>query len=218
MNTTGAGSARGQPVERRADRDRALGAERAPDRRRRPAAGRSRRWPAGSHHQPPSRSIRTWLDGVARAGERVGDRRARHDRDVVLGRRPAEQDDDRRTWAVAGSARSRRRASSQPDQSPTNTISGTSSTPDRSRATSPRTRSPRRRTSAAVPLPVVDDEVGVLLADRSRRRSGVPLSPASSIRPAGRRRRPGCGTRSRPTGCRAAGAPGASAGSRRAGP
>ena len=95
MKTSGRGSARGEPVERRADRHRARRRPARPGRRRPP--GRSpRRWSAGSHHQRPSRSIRTCATSSPRSRERLGDRGPRHDRDVVLRRRPAEQDDDRR--------------------------------------------------------------------------------------------------------------------------
>ena len=89
---------------------------------------------------------------------------------------------------------------SQPDQSPANTISKTSSTPV-SRRTRSRTSSPRRRTSAGRAVLVVDDEVGVLLADD--RATDAHALEAQAV---DQRRRPirsptGCERRCLPTAC-----------------
>ncbi len=98
MNTTGAGRQSGQPVQRRAGGDRSVRPE--PDRIV-VGSGRAVR-PPMVRRQPPPPALEIdehLLDVVTGVRERLGDGRPGHDRDVVLGRGPAEQDDDP---AVAG--------------------------------------------------------------------------------------------------------------------
>ncbi len=95
--------------------------------------------------QPPPAAVEVdedLLDRDARAGEGLGDRRARDDRNVMLCGRPAEEDDDRR---------STRGGHDGAPQSPRKTISNSRAVAVRSR-TSARTRSASARTSAAVPF------------------------------------------------------------------
>ena len=81
-------------------RQRAVGAER----RRVVVGGRGRPLAAMVGRQPPPAAVEVdqdLADVVAAADEGLGDRRAGHDRDVVLGRWAAEEDDDRRMRGVA---------------------------------------------------------------------------------------------------------------------
>ena len=115
--------------------------------------------------EPPPRPVeidQDLLDGMSLLGQGGGDRGPGHDRDVVLGRRPAEQDDDRRPGIPGGLGR--HASASQPVQSPTNSISkrevdavaGQDLGPDALREAAD---------VRGTPLLVVDDEVGVLLRD-----------------------------------------------------
>ena len=175
------------------------------DRRRPPVRGRSRRWSAGSHHQRPSRSIRTcstsWpLDASASAIAVP---------DTIDTSCSADGPPSRTT--IGTGDRSRRRSA----QSPRNSTSGSSRTPN-CRLDRVAGAFAGRPDVGRGALPVVDDEVRVLLGDRRAADPVRPLSPAESIRrpaesPGGLR------NASRPTGSRAAGAPGASRGSRRGG-
>ncbi len=162
MKTTRRGPLGGQAVECLAHAERPVGAERG-----RVVVGRGRTIVATMvRRQPPPGAGEVDADPPDRVAGRlegVGHGVPRDDRDVVLGRRAAEEDDDRdrrgrRAHAASSSVR-------QPDQSPTNTTSKVSSVPV-ARRTSARTRSARRRTSAARTAAVVDDEVGMLGAHR----------------------------------------------------
>ena len=98
---------------------------------------------------------------VAALGQGGGDGAARDERHVVLGRRPAEQHRDRRGASHRIAALTRL---------PAGPVAGEHDLEAQldaglARERWPATSSPRRRTSAAVPCLVVDDEVGVLLAD-----------------------------------------------------
>ena len=182
MNTTGCGPRGGQAVERRADRERA--------RRRRARPGRRRRRPGRSvaavvrraaTTTPPSRSMRTCSTGWPSLGQGLGDGGPGHDRDVVLGRRAAEQDDDRRPVAR---------------RSPL-----TARPPSRTSRRRTRSRSARSTPCAGQdlgadalgeaadvgggPLLVVDDEVGVLLG-HDRAADPRALEPGRLDQPAGR--------------------------------
>ena len=98
---------RGQAVERRARRERPVGPERA----RVVVGGAGPVVAAMIRGQPPPAAgevDQDLLDGVPGPGEGLGDGGPRHDRHVVLGRRPAKQHDD-----GAGS-RSRRRLPGRP--------------------------------------------------------------------------------------------------------
>ena len=164
MNTTGGGSRAGEPVERLAARERALGAER----RRVVVGGRRPAVAPMAVGQPPPAAVEVdepALDGVAarrRARRRSRCRRRSRRRAPPTGRRSTTT-----TGVAAGRGRAagvgRQRPSSvQPDQSPRNTTSCTSSTPNA-------LARPRRGPVAEAadvgrrPLLVVDDEVRVLL-------------------------------------------------------
>src|SRR5262249_5496369 len=83
--------------------------------------------------QPPPGALEVdedLTDVEARGAERIGDRRARDDRHVVLRGGTAEQDGDR--WVAVQSVDAHApssRGQGQPDHSPTNSTSGTSSRP-----------------------------------------------------------------------------------------
>src|SRR5204863_9277134 len=132
--------------------------------------------------QPPPPGIEVdhdLLDPMALPRESLGDGRPGHDRYVVLGRRTAEQDDDRRQdpGVVAHGA------ASQPAQSPTNSISKASSTPCRAR-TSARTRPARRRTPAARPCWSCTRKLACF-SETTAPPTRSPFNPAASIsRPA----------------------------------
>ena len=187
MKTTGCGSRGREAVERGADRERAGRAER----RRVVVGGRRPAVAAVPGRQPPPAAVEIDQDLVRTArpapGEAGGDRRPRHDRDVVLGRRAAEQDDDRRIGP--GRSRAGHRALT-PRPRPAGPVAERTRSRARGRpraALGPRRRtwSARRRTSAACPCPVVDDEVGVLLGHAG---AADPEALEAGLRRSGRRR------------------------------
>ena len=117
------------------------------------------------------------------------DGRARHERHVVLRRRAAQEHDDRR--AVGASCRRELTRRLLAPARPARPIAREDDLEARARcpsrvATVARTCSPSRRTSAAVPALVVDDEVGVLLGLTVAPPMRVPLRPGVVDEPAGR--------------------------------
>ena len=186
MATTGAGRVGRQAVDGRADRERSLRAERGAGRRTRRA---SRSVAPVTRRQPPPRPVEVdedLLDGMSLVGQRGGDRGPGHDRDVVLGRRAAEQHDDRRSGGFAVGRLGGRAVTARPPSrsSRRRTRPRTrSSTPSRARI-SARTRSARRRTSAAVPFWSLTMKLACF-SETTAPPIRVPLSPAASIsRPA----------------------------------
>ena len=122
MTTTGRRVARSQPIERGTDGDRPLRAQPA---RVVVGGGIAVSAPVVGR-QPPPRPVEVdqhLADVGTGLGERERDRRARHDRHVVLGRRAAEQHDDRRELGGGHSGHG------QPSQSPMNSISYSRATP-----------------------------------------------------------------------------------------
>ena len=94
MNTTGRGSA----AASRSSAAPIVSGPVAPSARRVVVGRRLAALAAVVGRQPPPAAVEVdedLLDGVAVDRERLGDRGPRHDRHVVLGRRAAEQDDDR---------------------------------------------------------------------------------------------------------------------------
>ena len=151
-----------------------------PDRRRSAAGRPSRRWSAGSHHQPPSRSMRTCSTSCPR---RPGPRRWPSRRRARRRARPTGRRAGRRP-AAGPVARSRSPA----------TASRTSRRGTRSRTRARRRARradhgpdvlARRRTSAAVPFWSLTMKLACF-SDTTRRRSAWPLSPAAVDQPAGR--------------------------------
>ncbi len=165
-----------------------------PGRRRRRPVGRRDRWSAGSRHQRAVEVDEDLVDGVAEVAERVGDGRARHDRDVVLRGRPTEEDDD---WGLRrpdggrgrgpsdGRPLSAHAAASHPVQSPTNSTSRSSVTPVRASHLGADTLGEAPDVGRR-PLLVVDDEVRVLLghdraADPQTLETGLVDEPAGRV-------------------------------------
>ena len=210
MKTSGRGSARREPVERLADRLRARRAERAPGRRRPPARGPSRRWSAGSHHQRAVEVDQDLLDVVARST-----RAPRRSPSPTRSRRRAPPT-GRRAGRRSGRVRSRSRPRARRPVAEEHDLRHELGRRTR-RSTSSRTRSSDRpRTSAAVPFRSLTMKFACF-SEIARAADPQSLEPGLVDQPARRSRRAGCGTRSRPTGSRAAGAPAASGGSRRGG-
>ena len=178
-NATGRGVARTERIDRRARATRATRAER----RRVVVRGARPSVPAMVGGQRPPASVEVdqeLLDGIAGADQRLRDRGARHDRDVVLCRRPAEDDGDRRRGGLVAERRdghqprsARRPASVQPAQSPRNTISNCRRIPRARLDHRPHVLSEPSDVGGRA-LPVVHDEVRVLLGHRRRRRCACP--------------------------------------------
>ena len=126
----------GEAIQRRAGAQRPGGAEARPDRHTQKRHGRPRRWSDGSHHHRPSRSMRTWRTSspspIRASAMAVPDTIETS----CSADGPTQQDGD-----TAAVPRACHAATSQPDQSPMNSTSGSRSTPCRARIsawTSPR--------------------------------------------------------------------------------